>query len=90
MKPKVQLAPLDVDYQRKEQAKTQAQLEELKKPRVIPREKPLANFSFKPKDVDLPSPPQPIHSALKDSPLGFERSIGRNPFDLHTNPSTFS
>ena len=60
MRLKVQLTPLDVDYQRKEQAKTRAQLEELKKPRVIPREKPLAKFSFKPMVVDLPFPPQSI------------------------------
>ena len=36
MRPKAQLTSLDVDYQRKERAKTRAQLDELKKPRVIP------------------------------------------------------
>ena len=90
MRPKVQLIPLDVDYQWKEQAKTRARLEELKKPRVIPIEKPLANFSFKPAVVDLPYPPQSILSASKDSPLRFKRFIGRNPFNLRTDPSRFS
>ena len=51
----MQLTPLDVDYQRKEQAKTRALLEELKKPRVIPRESPPINFSFKPAAFDLSS-----------------------------------
>ena len=74
----------------KQRAKTRARLEELKKPRVIPREKPPANFYFKHAAFDLPSPPQPIPSVSKESPLVFERSIGRNPFDLRTNPSTFS
>ena len=35
MGPKVQLTHLDVDYQREEQAKTRARLDELKKPKVI-------------------------------------------------------
>ena len=52
--------------------------------------KPLTNFSFKPVIVDLISPPQSIPSTSKDSLLGFERFIVRNPFDLRTNPSTFS
>ena len=56
----MQLIHLDVDYQWKERAKTQAQLEKLKKPRVTPRAKPPVNFSFKPAAIDLPSPPQPI------------------------------
>ena len=80
---------LDVDYQWKERAKTIARLEELKKARVIPREKPPANFSFEPATVDLPSPPQPIPFASKDSYLRFEMFIGRNQFDLRTNLSTF-
>ena len=83
----MQLTPLDVDYQREKQAKTRAQLDELKKPKVMPREKPLANFSFKPVTFDLP---HSIPSASKDSPLGFEKFIGRNPFDLHTKPFIFS
>ena len=55
MRPKVQLTPLDVDYQREEQAKTRVRLDELKKLKVIPREKPPANFSFKLANFDLPS-----------------------------------
>ena len=86
----MQLTPLDVDYQRKERVKTQAQFDDLKKSRVIPQEKPPANFSFKPVAFDLPHLPHLILSTSKDSPLGFERFIGRNPFDLSTNPSTFS
>ena len=70
----MQLTPLDVDYQWKERAKTRARLKELKKPRVIPQEEPLANFSFKLTVVDLLSPPQSIPSVLKGSPLGFEGS----------------
>ena len=54
MRPKVQLTPLDVDYQWKERAKVRAHLEELKKPRVIP----YANFSFKSATLDLPHPLQ--------------------------------
>ena len=50
----MQLTHLDVDYQREEQAKTRARLEELKKPKVIPREKPPTNFFFKPTTFDLP------------------------------------
>ena len=74
----MKLTPLDVDYQREEQAKTRAQLDELKNPKVITREKPPANFSFKPATFDFP-PPIPYVS--KDSPLGFGKFIGRNPFD---------
>ena len=44
----MQLTPLDVDYQQEEQAKIQAQLDELKKAKVIPREEPPTNFSFEP------------------------------------------
>ena len=86
----MKLTPLYVDYQWKEQAKTRARLEKLKKPRVIPQEKPLANFSFKLAAFDLPPPLQPVSYASIDSPLGFERSLGRNPFNLRTNPSSFS
>ena len=57
------------------------------KPKVIPREKPPANFSFKPATFDLPPS---IHSISKDSPLGFDKFIGRNPFDLRSKPSIFS
>ena len=89
MRPKVQLIPLDVDYQRKERAKARARLDKLKKPRVIPREKPLANFSFKLVAFDLPPSPQSVPSTSKVSPLEFERFIGRNHFDFRTNPSTF-
>ena len=94
------LIPLDVDYQRKERAKTLARLDELKKPKVIAREKPNANFSFKPTTFNLPPFTQLVLSCLesnyfssstpKDSHLGFERFIRRNLFDLRTNPSTFS
>ena len=52
--------------------------------------KPFANFSFKLTAVDLSFPSQSIPSTSKDSPLGFERFLGRNPFDLRTNHSTFS
>ena len=38
----MQLTPFDVDYQREERAKTRGRLDELKKAKVIPREKPLA------------------------------------------------
>ena len=87
MRPKLQLTPLDVDYQREEQAKTRTQLDELKTPKVIPQEKPLANFSFKPTTFDLfPS----IPSISKDSHLGFGKFIGRNPFVLRTKPSILS
>ena len=85
----MQLTPLNVDYQRKGGAKTRAPLEELKKPRVLPREKPPVNFSFKPGAFDLPPPTQSVPSTSKDSPLGFERSLGRNPFDLRINHFTF-
>ena len=54
MRPKVQFTPFDVDYQQEERAKTQGQLDELKKPKVIPREKPPASFSFKPGIFYLP------------------------------------
>ena len=100
MRPKVQLTPLEVDYQRKYRAKTRARLDELKKPKLIPREKPPAIFSFKPVTFNLPPLTQLVPSCLesnyfpsfapKDTHLGFERFIGRNPFDLCTNPSTFS
>ena len=50
----MQLTPLDVDYHLEERAKTRARLDELKKPKVIPQEKPLENFSFKPATFDLP------------------------------------
>ena len=83
----MQLTPLDVDYQREEQTKTRARLDELKKPKVIPQEKPPVTFSFKPATFDLLSS---ISSALKDSPLGFGKFIGRNPFYLRTKPSIFS
>ena len=83
----MQLTPLDVDYQREERAKTRARLHELKKPKVIPREKPTVNFCFKPTTFDLP-PSIPFVS--KDSSLGFGKFIGRNPFDLCTKPSIFS
>ena len=86
----MQLTPLDVDYQQKERAKTRARLEELKNPRVIPREKPPANFYFKPTTFDLPPPLQLVPFASQDSPLRFERSLGRNPFNLCTNPCPFS
>ena len=75
IRPKVQLTHLDVDYQQKERTKTRARLEDLKKPSVIPQEKPPANFSFKHADVDLPSPLQPIPSASKDAHMGFERFL---------------
>ena len=87
MRPKVQLTPLDVNCQQEEQAKTRARLDELKKPKVIPQEKPLANFSFKPGTFDLPSS---TPSTSKDSPLGFGKFIGRNLFYLRTKPSIFS
>ena len=64
----MQLTPLDVDYQRKERAKTRARLDKLKKPRVIPREKPPAKFSSKPMAYDLPPPLQPVPFASKDYP----------------------
>ena len=83
----MQLTPLDVDYQREERIKTQARLDELKKPKVITREKPPANFSFKPATFDLPPS---IHVVSKDSPLGFGKFIERNPFNLRTKPSIFS
>ena len=70
MKPKVQLTPLDMDYQLEEQAKIRTRLKELKKLRVVPREKPPANFSFKPMAVDLASPIQIVPSVLGYSPLG--------------------
>ena len=79
-----------MDYQQEERAKTRARLDELKKPKVIPREKPLADFSFKPATFDLPPSPQPIPSASKDSPLGFEKFIRRNQFNLRTKHSIFS
>ena len=59
----MQLTPLDVDYQWKVGAKTRTLLDDLKKPRVIPREKPPANFSFKPVAFDLPPPTPLIPSA---------------------------
>ena len=34
--------------------------------------------------------PPSIPYVSKDSPLGFGRFLGRNPFDLHTKPSIFS
>ena len=68
----MQLTPLDVDYQREERAKTRARLDELKNPKVIPREKPPANSSFKPATFDLPSL---IPSASKDYSLGFGKFI---------------
>ena len=74
----MQLTPLNVNYQREEQAKTRARLDELKKPKVITREKHSANFSFKPGTFDLPPS---IPSVSKDSPLGFGKFIGRNFFD---------
>ena len=83
----MKLTPLDVDYQREERAKTRAQLDELKKPKIIPREKPPAKFSFKHETFDLP---HSIPSASKDSPLRFGKFIGRNIFDLRTKPSVFS
>ena len=83
----MQLTSLNVDYQREERAKNQARLDELKKPKVIPREKPPANFSFKPMIFYFP-PSIPFES--KDSPLGFGKFIGRKQFDLHTKPSIFS
>ena len=96
----MQLTPLDMDYQCKEQAKTQARLDEVKKPRVIPREKSSPQFSFKYAAFNLLPPTQSVltypksiyfpSSAPKDTHLGFEMFIGRNPFDLRTNPSTFS
>ena len=89
MRPKVQLTRLNVEYHWKERAKIRTQLDDLKKPRVIPRKKPPANFSFKHVAFDLP-PPTPLvpscpksnyfpSSTSKDSPLGFERFIRRNP-----------
>ena len=78
---KVQLTLLDVDYQRKERAKTRVRLDDLKKFRVIPPEKPSANFSFKPTTFDLPSPPQMVPFVSKDSHLEFKRFIGKNSFD---------
>ena len=83
MRPKVQLTHLDVNYQQEERGKTQARLEELKKPKVIPREKPPANFSFKPMTFDLPPS---ISFVSKDSPLGFGKFKGiqnRPYFPLH-------
>ena len=71
MRPEVQLTRLDVDYQREEQAKTRDGLEELKKPKVIPQEKPPANFSFKPATFDIPSS---TPSTSKDFPLGLVSS----------------
>ena len=65
MRTKVQLTPLNVGYQQDEQAKTRAQLDELKNPKVIPREKPPSNFSFKPATFDFPSSSS---STSKDSP----------------------
>ena len=87
MRPKLQLTPLDVDYQQEERVKTQARLDELKKPKVITQEKPPANFSFKPATFDLP-PSIPVVS--KDSHLGFGKFIERNPFNLRAKPSIFS
>ena len=66
----MQLTPLDVDYQREERAKTRAELEELKKPRVIPRVKPNTNFSFKLAYVDLASQLQQIDVSHQEC-LGF-------------------
>ena len=84
---KVQLTPLDVDYQREEQSKTRSRLDELKKSKVMTQENPPANFSFKPMTFDLlPS----IPFVSKDSHLGFGKFIGRNLFDLRTKPSIFS
>ena len=85
----MQLTLLDVDYQQEERDKTRAQLDELKKPKVISREKPHTNFYFKPITFDLLLSPS-IPSASKDSPLGFGKFIGRKPFDLRTKPSIFS
>ena len=85
----MQLTPLNVDYQRGKRPKTRAWLDKLKKPKVIPQEKPLANFSFKPATFDLSSPIQPVPFTSENSSLGFERFIGRNPFDLCTHPFTF-
>ena len=61
----MQLTHLDIDYQREERAKTRARLDELEKPKIIPREKLYANFSFKPATFDLPPS---IPSVSKDSP----------------------
>ena len=71
----------------RKRAKTRARLDELKKPKALPREKPPTNFSFKPTAFDLPLL---IPSVTKDSPLGFDKFIGRNPFYLLTEPSIFS
>ena len=71
MRPELQHTCLDVDYQREEQAKTRARLDDLKKPKVIPREKPLTDFSFKPATFDLPSS---TPSTTKDFPLGLVSS----------------
>ena len=86
----MKLTPLDVDYKWEKQAQTRALLDELKKLKVIPQEKPPANFCFKTTAFDLLSPIQLIPSASENSYLGFERFIGRNPFDLRTNSFTFS
>ena len=83
----MQLTPLDVDYQREERAKTRARLDELKKPKVITREKPPCNFSFKLGTFDLSLS---IPYVSKDTTLGFVKFIGRKPFNLCTKPSIFS
>ena len=66
----MQLTPLNVDYQREERAKTRVRLDELKKPKVIPRKKPHTKFSFKPPTFDFP---RSIPSVSKDSLLGFDK-----------------
>ena len=83
----MQFTPLDVDYQWEKRAKIRTWLDELKKPKVIPREKHPSNFSFKPATFDLP---HSIPFASKDSHLGFGKFMGRNPFDLCIKPSIFS
>ena len=87
MRPKVQLTPFDVDYLMRRMSQTRARLDELKKSKVIPREKPPANFSFKPATFDLPLL---IPFVSKDSHLAFGKFIGRNPFDLRIKPSMLS
>ena len=83
----MQLIPLDVDYQWEEQDKTRAQLDELKKVKVITREKPPTNFSFKPATFDLP---HSLPFVSKDYSLGFGKFIGRNLFHLRIKPFIFS
>ena len=87
MWPKVQLIHLDVNYQRMEQVKTRARLDDLKKPKVISREKPPSNFSFKPMTFDLPTPkdivlPKKNHSTSPPSSLGFVLSFPKRTYFL--------